>query len=492
MNTSRPALQPVTASAQRGVGACLVATAQAAGLEWNGAATIPARLRPEKGHVPDSGTRAIWLQLEVSMRHFSRAVVLLVALAAAAFGAQVASAQQWKLQSGAARDVGVGANGAVWIIGTNAVPGGYGIARWSGSSWTTIPGGAERIAVDAQGNAWVVNSLHTVYRFDGSAFQPVAGVTATDIGIGADGTVWVIGSQAVPGGFNILRRSGSTWSVVPGGAVRIAVDPSGKAWVANSANSIFRHDGSNWVQTAGAAKDVGVGADGSVWMVGTNPVPGGYGIGRWNGAGWTGKSGGAVQVSVAPDGNPWVVNGGGEIYQATDSVAATTSATSAATGTSISGDPVPSCTPDMSNPQPAGGGAFVDFGKSPRCWHGQEHLCVEMFEHDDFKGRWFESYSWADLKAGTPAPGRGSREDFPDLKKEMNSVLIDEWTSTGGGGNWNDRISSVTVGSNLVVTFYEHTNYQGKSFAVVGPSRLNRMPSGWNDKVSSVKICPYR
>ena len=247
-----------------------------------------------------------------------RCVALLFALFSCLLAFQ-ASAQTWQLLDGAAKDIGVGKDGSAWVIGTAAVPGGFEIYRRGPSSWPRVAGGAVRIAVEPSGNAWVVNSGQSVFRFDGATFQPVAGITATDIGVGADGTVWVIGSQAVPGGFNILRLTGSTWNVVPGGALRIAVDPSGKAWVVNSTNTIFRHDGANWVQVTGAAKDVGVGADGSVWITRADG-----GMDRWNGTGWTRKSGGAVQVAVGPDGNAWVVNGGNQIYRTTDSVAAAT------------------------------------------------------------------------------------------------------------------------------------------------------------------------
>lgn len=283
-----------------------------------------------------------------------RCVALLFALFSCLFAFQ-ASAQTWQLLDGAAKDIGVGKDGSAWVIGTSAVPGGFDIYRRGASSWTRVAGGAVRISVEPSGNAWVVNSSNTLFRFDGTTFQPIPGVTATDVGVGADGTAWVIGSQAVPGGFNILRRTGTTWTVVPGGALRIAVDPTGKAWVVNSTNTIFRHDGSNWVQVAGAAKDVGVGADGSVWITRADG-----GMDRWNGTGWTRKSGGAVQVAVGPDGNAWVVNGGNQIYRTTDSVAAvapattttinlegaaiplvTVSGTTSATSTGITSDPQP-------------------------------------------------------------------------------------------------------------------------------------------------------
>lgn len=80
----------------------------------------------------------------------------------ALIGAQTAHAQSWQLTDGGARDIGMGADGTAWVIGTNAVPGGYSIWRRTGNTWTNVPGGAERIAVDAQGNAWIVNNTQNI------------------------------------------------------------------------------------------------------------------------------------------------------------------------------------------------------------------------------------------------------------------------------------------------------------------------------------------
>jgi hypothetical protein len=54
---------------------------------------------------------------------------------------------------GAARDLAVGDDRSVWVIGTNEVAGGHAIYRWGGSGWSTVAGGAERIAVDSDGTA---------------------------------------------------------------------------------------------------------------------------------------------------------------------------------------------------------------------------------------------------------------------------------------------------------------------------------------------------
>ena len=244
------------------------------------------------------------------VRALSGILTLLALLALT--GAQTAHAQNWQLTDGAARDVGVGADGSVWVIGTNAVGGGYGIYRRTNNSWVNIPGGAERIAVDPQGHAWVVNSSNNIFRHDGTKWVTVNG-SARDIGVGANGTVWVIGTTAEAGGYGIYRSTdkGANWTRIPGAAVRVSVDPQGNAWVVNSSNNIFRHDGTKWVQLVGAATDIGIGADGAAWVIGTDS-----GIYRWEGSNWAKKPGGAAQIAAGPHGAVWVVNQGNQIYQA--------------------------------------------------------------------------------------------------------------------------------------------------------------------------------
>ena len=229
-----------------------------------------------------------------------------------------AQAQQWQLLDGRASDVGVGADGSVWIIGTNVVPGGFDIWKRNATGWTNIPGGAQRIAVDPHGNAWIVNSSQTIFHYDGSKWVVVPG-QARDVGVGANGTVWVIGNNAEGGGYDIYRstNNGANWTKIPGSALRISVDPAGNAWVVNNTNNIFRYDGTQLVQTPGGAKDIGVGADGAVWVIGADNA-----IYRWNGSNWTMKTGGASQIAAGPGGVVWVVNAGGEIYKAQEGAAA--------------------------------------------------------------------------------------------------------------------------------------------------------------------------
>ncbi len=213
---------------------------------------------------------------------------------------------------GSAIDVGVGANGSVWVVGTNPVAGGFGLWHWTGTAWAASPGGALRIAVDPGGNPWVVNSLHSIYRWSGAGWIRLPG-SATDVGVGANGSVWVVGTNPLGGGFGLWHWTGTAWAASPGGAVRIAVDPGGNPWVVNSLHSIYRWSGVGWIRVPGSATGVGVGANGSAWLLGTNPAAGGFGLWQWTGTAWAASPGGAVAIAVDPAGNPWLVNSSHQI-----------------------------------------------------------------------------------------------------------------------------------------------------------------------------------
>jgi hypothetical protein len=145
----------------------------------------------------------------------------------------------WVLQPGFATDIAVGANGSAWVVGTNQVPGGYGIYRWNGISWVHQPGGAVSVSVDPSGHAWVINSAHRIFLWNGAGWVQEPGF-ATDISVGWNGSVWVVGTNKVPGGYGIYRWNGISWVPQSGGAVTIAVDPTGShPWVTNSQFHIF-------------------------------------------------------------------------------------------------------------------------------------------------------------------------------------------------------------------------------------------------------------
>ena len=135
-----------------------------------------------------------------------------------------------------------------------------------------------------------------------------------DVGVGARGTVWIIGTHPVKGGFPVYYRKGKQWVPAGGSGVRIAGGPDGAPWLVNSFDQIFHWQSRQWVPVPGKAKDIGVGADGAVWIVGTQRMRGGYALERWAGNGWKRIDFGAMRVAVGPDGRPWVVNEDGKIF----------------------------------------------------------------------------------------------------------------------------------------------------------------------------------
>ena len=60
-----------------------------------------------------------------------------------------------------------------------------------------------------------------------------------------------------------------------------------------------------------------------------------------------------------------------------------------------------------------------------------------------------------------------------------------------GTPNWNDRISSLKVGSELKLIVFRDINFKGTSWTVTGPATISTLVSnGWNDKISSFRIVP--
>ena len=217
----------------------------------------------------------------------------------------------WEQYPGNATDIGIN-NGDIWIIGSNSMPGGFGIFHLENHDWRQVDGGAVAISVDGLGRPWVVNQQGEIFQRSQNWIKLPG--SAHDIGVG-NNEVWVVGSISVPGGYPIYHWNGRDWDSVSGGAVRIAVDPAGNPWVVNANAEIFRFDRGQWQRLPGAATDIAIGRDGSVWVIGVLSVAGGYGIYHWNGGDWDQVDGGAVRIAVDGAGNPWVVNNRGFIFK---------------------------------------------------------------------------------------------------------------------------------------------------------------------------------
>jgi len=203
----------------------------------------------------------------------------------------------WDHFTGTAQDIGVGANGAVWITGTENHTYGGNIYRLEGSNFVKTSGQGVRIDVDPYGNPWGINNLGHIYKWQNNAWHRMPGL-AKDIGIGANGAVWIIGADVINNNHGIYKWTGTQWVKVSGAAVRIDVAPDGTPWVVNAAGDIFKFNNNSWHQLPGKATDISVGADGTAWIIGTDSVAGGHSIFKWNGYKWVHIPGGATVISV--------------------------------------------------------------------------------------------------------------------------------------------------------------------------------------------------
>ncbi len=222
----------------------------------------------------------------------------------------------WQRLPGLANDIGVGPDGSAYIVGTETRSQGFAIHKWNGSNWNMVVGEGKRIDVGPLGRPWVVNASGEIWRGNAGGTYDLLPGQANDIGVGADGTVYIIGAYAVHGGFRVFKWNGSNWDATVGSGQRIDVSPQGIPWIVNSLGEIWRGTaGGSFELLPGQAHDIGVGADGTVYIVGTDVLPGGNGIYRWNGSNWTKVSGAGQQISVGPQGVPWMSDSFKEVYQ---------------------------------------------------------------------------------------------------------------------------------------------------------------------------------
>ncbi|MGI9145135.1 MAG: tectonin domain-containing protein [Chloroflexota bacterium] len=144
----------------------------------------------------------------------------------------------------------------IWIIGTSGT-GSHPILHYAQptASWVTTDGLAARVAVASDGRPWVVNAAGAVFRrlagrtsYDDGSWQYISGIAASDIGVGADGSVWVLDMATLNGGHGIWPMTSApasglsgvgTWRQIEGAAVAVSVGPDGQRFVVNSSGSVF-------------------------------------------------------------------------------------------------------------------------------------------------------------------------------------------------------------------------------------------------------------
>ncbi len=228
-----------------------------------------------------------------------------------------AHADIWRIMPGQANDIAIGANGQIWAIGNAPTGGGFNIVKWNGTTWEAIGGGGVRIAVDPKGMPWVINNGGQVWQWNGTTWVArTAAGAATDIGIGANGQVWIVTLSSTPGGFRLQSLINNSWTNIDGAGNRISVGPNGQPWIVNSSGQIYERINGRWDEKTGSATDISVGANGVVWVIGRNAVGGSFGVHRWDGnSNWNTVDGGGTQIAVDHFGRPIITNHLKEIYR---------------------------------------------------------------------------------------------------------------------------------------------------------------------------------
>lgn len=223
---------------------------------------------------------------------------------------------QWaEIKGKKARDIGVGGDGSVWIVGTDYLIYKYDFKH---NTWKKFTGSGQRISVDNKGRPWVVGankdgssgSLHYIYYWDGNKWVSTNG-RGIDIDVGANGSVWALGDSKSKD--TIWRWQKNKWIKVQGFAKRIAVGPNAKPWVVNRKGKIHEYVGGKkvWIKHKGLASDIGIGAEGSIWVIGGKDT-----IWYWDKKEITWKriNGKGAEIAVDAKGLPWVVDKNGKIW----------------------------------------------------------------------------------------------------------------------------------------------------------------------------------
>jgi hypothetical protein len=149
-------------------------------------------------------------------------------------------------------DIGIGAEGSVFALSKQAVQGANAtLWKWNGSGWSMVPGGAGlRVSVDEAGNPWTVNDQGVISHLADGGWQNLYfpfGSGGKDIGIGKDGTVYVVGGEQSGSDFRLYQKAGPATQNGPGLAtffcvgsvLGVNVDALGKAsaWISRADQS---------------------------------------------------------------------------------------------------------------------------------------------------------------------------------------------------------------------------------------------------------------
>lgn len=144
-------------------------------------------------------------------------------------------------------DIGVDKDGAAWALAwDNGSAGDHGLLRWKDNAWKPVTAlRAVAIDVGPGGTPWAITATGDVFEgtADGSSWTQHMGPRAKDIGVGQDGSVYIISDIKVAGNGDcaLFRYEAGGWTrIANGGGFRVSVDDGGYAWIVNSDGAVYK------------------------------------------------------------------------------------------------------------------------------------------------------------------------------------------------------------------------------------------------------------
>ena len=136
-----------------------------------------------------------------------------------------------------------------------------------------------RIAGGGTDNPYIIDSQQQVWFHNDKEWELLPGQKATDIGVGPDGGIWIVGAepdQSYAGNFRIYKWDGSRWVMLPTGAgTHITVGYGDQVYIVNNQQEVWYYngyggnmEGKNWTKVPGVRAGDLDEYRGKVWAVG--------------------------------------------------------------------------------------------------------------------------------------------------------------------------------------------------------------------------------
>lgn len=191
----------------------------------------------------------------------------------------------WMTLEAKARQVAVGGEGRVWMIGTEVMAGGYRICEYTDGK--LVPTGdtasAVQIAAAPDGSLWAVATDGTIWRLADGDWAKVPG-TARQVSVGPQGLVYAVGVDWQGDGYGLWKRVGDTWEGFgpPLATHKVVVAAGTDLWLLDDRGNARWRQPNALLTVAGNVASMAVGADGVMWAI-LREADGSHAIAKWQG-----------------------------------------------------------------------------------------------------------------------------------------------------------------------------------------------------------------